>query len=279
MNQEWPTQNAETPKTTQVGKVEVIENVQSVEQLKKQTLVKEYLKEGVPHIVFNLIHTNIDDNTGAYVDRAHIENKEAIESIKTNGTELGGYTRVGSHANSRVDCPHLISYIDEKDKYSIGYKNCIGVIVVGRSISTGEEISFMTHQDSQYGEPCGDSGRKWAKMFDGALDDNTKELMAHSEKDTIDAVIFGGSSQDMNAYTRVINKMSQKITEKLGFEPVVLTGPGGNYEVPNNGKSIGPSTNIFFDTQKRKVYVLRLNTLDESRNKPYYALKNSNMEK
>ena len=62
--------------------------------------------------------------------------------------------------------------------------------------------------------------------------------------------------------------MSQKITEKLGFEPVVLAGPGGNYEVPNNGKSIGPSTNIFFDTQKRKVYVLRLNTLDESKDKP-----------
>ncbi|MBI5470150.1 hypothetical protein HY968_02400 [Candidatus Kaiserbacteria bacterium] len=55
---------------------------------------------------------------------------QAKEKVAKNGEEV----RMGGFSN-----------IDEKDKYSEGYKNCIGIVVIGFDPALGKNISFLCH--------------------------------------------------------------------------------------------------------------------------------------
>jgi hypothetical protein len=44
----------------------------------------------------------------------------------------------------------VISNINTQNKYSNRYYNCTGIVVIGKDKETGENISFLTHQDPLY---------------------------------------------------------------------------------------------------------------------------------
>lgn len=44
----------------------------------------------------------------------------------------------------------VISHTNSRNKYSNKYYNCTGLVVIGRDRETGENISFLTHQDPLY---------------------------------------------------------------------------------------------------------------------------------
>lgn len=238
---------------------------------KQEIFSREHLK-GFPSIVSTLIRhgkaTYPPDEVAIQNFRETFKNElDAVEKIMKNGVNPDNDSILSDRG--RI---HMISEVDEKDKFSHNYCNCIGAIIVGRSKKTGKEISFMTHQDSAYADFQETWHKKETEIFDEKFKRKIEELVANCEEGSIDAVLFGGADYDTN-YQKVIKKMSQKIRKKLGFEPIVLTGPGGEYSREDGNKTIPPSTSVYFDTQTRKVYLVRQKISDSNRDKPFYASK------
>lgn len=250
-------------------KFETPQNTELSEQKKKQALAREHLNDGVPHMVFNLIKFREGSGHDWVSSIDNLRNKEAIEKIIDSGYEVAEY----------YDADRSRSYIkiNELDKYSLQYKNCVGMIFIGTSKQSGKEISFVTHvsaSDSDYDE----WQRERIKKFDEALNSGIQELKIASADNTIDAVMFGGSSLDQ-AYKSVIDRYSKMVHEELGFEPVVLTGPGGYYGYHGEEDfNIHCSTDVYLNTQERKMYILRREVPDEKMDKPYYASQVANNE-
>src|SRR3989344_1434835 len=48
------------------------------------------------------------------------------------------------------DYSYVISTIDKQDKFSDGFRNCTGLLVAGQDKNTGENISFLSHEDPGY---------------------------------------------------------------------------------------------------------------------------------
>jgi hypothetical protein len=219
-----------------------------------EALARGHLNEGIPHIVYNLLSrdkSSIDSMEQIKKDAIYVDaNNDQEHPHGPNVFEVG---------------LHFISCTDERNKFSRGYKNCVGLIVVGRSKTTGKEISFMTHQDSSYGDQKEDRSD-----FDAVLNKSLVNILNDTEQGSIDAVVFGGSVPEINDYNRVIRKISQELTERLGFEPIILTGPGGSIGDGLEPK-VAPTTEAYFDTQKRIVYILRSQVPDKNRDKPYYS--------
>jgi hypothetical protein len=149
---------------------------------------------------------------------------------------------------------YVISPVDALDKFSRSLADCTGVVAVGRDKSTGENISFLSHQDPWYFlRPSYGGGDQQKKRFLGDLETRLRELQTKSLGGTIDAVIVGGnwfkdpSDFEHGKYIESIKLLSAKIKEVLGFEPVVITGP----------KTIPGDDNIYYDNKHRRLYVLR----------------------
>ena len=45
---------------------------------------------------------------------------------------------------------YVISPVDNLDKFSRSFKNCTGIVVAGYDKKTGENISFLSHEDPGY---------------------------------------------------------------------------------------------------------------------------------
>lgn len=138
---------------------------------------------------------------------------------------------------------YLISGIDKESKYSQGYYNCTGVVFVGKDKNSGEEISFMSHQNPLHflGE--------LENQFTLDLGERIKEFKSKCSQKTIDAIVFGGKYEYLNdfQYKDSIKLLSSISKKELGFEPVVLTGP--NLE--------SGETDAYFDTEHRRFYLVR----------------------
>jgi len=155
---------------------------------------------------------------------------------------------------------YVISSCDDRNKFSEGYYNCTGIIIAGKD-KNGKEISFMSHQD-----PVKFLGKVKDK-FTEDLSERTEEILKKVNKDSIDAIIFGGKGDFEDPFSGIIKEfdknfdvspikgnyedsikfISNILKEKLGFEPTVMTGPN---------MLSGPS-NFYLDTQKRHLYIIR----------------------
>lgn len=143
---------------------------------------------------------------------------------------------------------YVISTIDDSNKFSKGFKNCTGLVVSGIDKETGENISFLSHEDPGFFLRRGGDG----EQFMSDLGERLEELKARSAEGTIDAVIVGGNyfkgSEYMLDYLGSIHVLSDKVSKILGFEPMVIAGP----------KEVRKGTdNVFFDNKNRRLYVVR----------------------
>lgn len=152
---------------------------------------------------------------------------------------------------------YTISGIDASFKCSEGFYRCTGIVVVGLDKETGKNISFMTHQDPK--KILYESN----DQFDKDLSDRLKDLLTRSEKGTVDAVIFGGnvssyigvedSTANIN-YRDSIKKLSCILRERLGFNPLIITGPKNR---PLKGTPHAHFDSVFFDTDHRRLFIIR----------------------
>lgn len=211
-------------------------------------LKSEHLNEGVRPIL-----ASINDHEQKWDD-------EMNETISKIGRE-GEFVDFAANQNNMLNAgehTYVISNCSESSKWSESYWNCTGVAVIGVDKETGKEISILTHQNPE--EFLG----KNEKDFESDLSKVITNLLGRTEKGTVDAVVFGGYygpyGESNSEYLKSIKKISKVCASVLGYEPVVLTGPNrdGSY-----------STNIFLDTQKRRLYIVRPSDTYHSSNQSY----------
>ncbi len=176
------------------------------------------------------------------------ETQKIIESIKLSGLNLDWDENEDFFDRNKIKNKgrgtYLISESDSKNKYSQNYDHCTGVILVGTALD-GKEICLMSHQN-----PDNFLEKKKEEFTDDLLL-SIDEFIKKVEKNSIDSVIFGGN-RGGNVYLNSIKLLASILQSKLGFEPTVMTGPN---DILNNSKR--SSTDIFFDTQKRLLYIIR----------------------
>ncbi len=168
---------------------------------------------------------------------AHISNNFLLHSLKNIDW------RYGTYGSEEKDCltagprTYVISAIDNSNKFSEDFGSCTALIVAGIDKQTGKNISFATHQPYATADFI-DSFQK--RLF---------EMKERCKSGTVDAVIVGGVGSVLKEmYIEVIQLLSTKTQQILGFEPIVINGP----------KNINPKLeDIFYDNDHRRLYFIR----------------------
>lgn len=219
---------------------------------KPDALVSEHLKEGVAPIRACIFNARSDEECKVFPN--------VREALDVNFYDSDDIMRLKELRNAGENT-YVISPIDERSKLSGGYKNCTGVVVVGRSRDGGKELSFMSHEDPK------NFLQNHKKSFIADLTKQLEEIKKAAEDETIDAVVFGGNYGDWGEnseykkdYKDSVALLSETIEKELGFSPVVLTGPN----------IVGGDTGAYFDTAKRRLYILKPEE-ERATNLPYRA--------
>lgn len=213
--------------------------------IKKEAIKSEHLKKGIRPILacvgahynpeenlINVITKSKETSSTDWVDVDYYENPEKLKELKFKND--GNFS-------------YVISPIDDNDKFSSTYRNCTGVIVTGKDKETGEDISFMSHQDPSYF-----IGSDKKDNFSEDLVQRLNEIRERCDDGTIDAVVIGGNYIKENEvfqenYVKSIGLLSEKIYQILGFVPAVVVGP----------KEAGGEDDVYYDNRERKVYIER----------------------
>jgi len=180
---------------------------------------------------------------------------------------------------------YVISPCDSKNKYSLSYLDCTGVVAVGIDKETGENISFMSHQN-----PGSFLKEKEIRSkLEDDLTNNINDLLNRCAPGSVDVVVFGGnkdiSTKEINEnlrpgydniddilndspfgdYEKSIKFLRKWINEKTGFSPVVMTGPNDNFRTNNH------SLSVYFDNKNRRLYMIKPKQEESKKNEPYMA--------
>jgi len=137
---------------------------------------------------------------------------------------------------------YVISSTDGEPKLTKRLYNCTSLTAVGRKIDSETELSFLTHQDPyEFHNVKKDS-------FVSHLKERLQELKSKCSEGSIDIVITGGwfNEKYPDQYQESLKILSSVVKEELGFEPQVICGP----------KNLA-GDDVYFDTQKRRLYVVR----------------------
>lgn len=198
-------------------------------EIKPNPLKSEHLIEGVPAIMACI---GTEDDYGP-----------EIKDMKNSGENIdyskNTTSKDGDHLSDE-DRAYVISGIDNGTKFTKNIYMCTSIVAVGIDKDTGENISFLTHQDY----PSVDENIN----FETALKTRIKELTSRCVEGTVDIVITGGMlSQDFD-YIKKMKKLDSIVVDVMGYSPVAVCGPkeSGYY-----------NDNIYFDTKNRRLYVVR----------------------
>ena len=259
--------------------------------MKLNTLKNEHLKDGIPPIVgCTYDRKNIDKESQYYLDdfkrSAEFVNflSKKEEILKNNFKNSGEET-------------YVISDISEKNKYSVDYYNCTGVVAVGIEKKTGQNVSFLSHQSPSFFVENKEERLKFKKD----LIENIKKIKEQCVSGTVDIVIFGGQKEEVSVkvpddnenkdfvfgrddqdlselikkefdvYKDSIRYLSFFISSEMGFLPVIISGPNENFEEEYH------ALGIYFDNKNRRLYLVR--PKEDSENNESFLSGNLEVEK
>ena len=160
---------------------------------------------------------------------------------------------------------YTISLVDTSYKFSSKYFSCTGIVVSAKDKETGENISFMSHQDPKYflNHKAGED-----MIFLRDLNKALSEIKERGLEGTFEGVIYGGKysflppEQALKApvnlfidtYLEAIELLSSQIFDQLGFEPQVAIGP----------KTQPSHDTVFYDNENRTLHIARSKITDDS---------------
>lgn len=199
---------------------------------------------------------------GCIIDSKNVDeiSREMIEKIIEDGVFVDYYAEEKIYQENNMKNAgrktYAISACDEKDKWSTRYYNCTGVIMIGEEKETGKQVSFMSHQD-----PDRFLGSKKQKFAED-LEERIREFKSRVKEGTIDAILFGGNAGDYQ-YQESIKFLGDVVKTQLNFEPRVQTGPNSDWYSENG------ATDIYLDTQNRRLYIVRVFQENDKFNRDY----------
>ena len=220
------------------------------EQEKKKIKDRALLSEGIPAMARELVDTATGNEELEELQEKMAED-DAVTWVDFDGGDFDELAENGFKQDGIES--YLISPISERDWFSDHYFSCTAVIGMGRDAKTGQELSFLSHQDPNY---FVDGGPQKAEKFKRALARTLKELKARSEEGSVDVSLLGGNfsaeaeegDYKHHQYLQSIAKLREIVQESLEFDPQVLAGPNNN---------LGSETAITVETAKRKVWLER----------------------
>lgn len=240
-------------------------------------LKNEHLEEGVKPIIGGIYDkNNIDKETQSFLNNLK-KDADFVNFI---------YTEKDIKENKMYNSgklSYVISFCNEKNKYSENYLDCTGVVIVGKDKETGKNISFLSHQNPDFFIKYKEGRLKFKADLDKSIDD----LISKCKQGTIDAIIFGGNKQDVSEnipdenfnqgidnideylkgpfdeYVKSVKYLNYIIKQKIGFSPVVISGPNDNFETNNH------SLNIYFDNNNRRLYILKPKQENSDKNEAF----------
>ncbi len=203
---------------------------------------------------------DLDNPDWFYWEKEHGKRPESVyvdyygseSKLKSLGIKNGGFET------------YVISKIDEQNKSSDQYSDCIGVFAVGRE--GAKNISFLSHQNPYWLTEEALTDRHSTHVRLDLIEDLGKslhELKHRSDAGTIDIVIFGGAIQELPSYVESIKMIGKMSLEILGIDPTVVTEPT---------EDDGDKDMALGDTQKRRLFLLHTLADDEDDvEKPFKA--------
>ncbi|MFZ2975342.1 MAG: hypothetical protein WA055_01785 [Candidatus Moraniibacteriota bacterium] len=226
---------------------------------KPNSLKSEHLKEDVkPILVCAGKPDNFKDSLLSDEKILKLENPSKTMHVDFSLKSVPDLIKRGYGKSGEVSS-YVISEINNFDKISKGFVNCTGVIIAGKDKETGEDISILSHQYPKYF--LSDEIKK--KKFLDDLNEKIYEIKERSERNSIDAVIFGGNyikdkEDHKKNYLNSISLLSKEISTILGFEPVVISGP-----------KTGPAEeHIYYINDDRKLYLFKTE-VDNKSSEPF----------
>ena len=237
--------------------------------LPPNTLKSEHLNPDVRPIMFCVGTKNdFKDEPGLVEKIYRHEDDEAIENV--DYAEDKEILTKNGFKNPEEES-YVISPISNKDKISSSFKNCTGVVVSGKNKEKDEFLSFLSHEWPEYFLARGDEEYE---LFLRDLKERMIELKNKCVPGTIDAVIFGGNyavgdrevDQWNDAqknktfredYFESVQLLADTLSEILGFEPPVITGP--QISLDN-----GDEEDVYYDNGNRRLYIVRPEVGDSS---------------
>jgi hypothetical protein len=227
--------------------------MESAPKTSPDVLKSEHLKAGIKPIIACIgsrddIGIDLDVLRAADTENNNVHNVDyykSSESVKAKKFLGGGQT-------------WTISTVDNLNKFSNEFYNCTGLVVVGKDKVTGQNISFLSHQDPTM------FLKSLKKVFIKDMKKRLVEIKNKCEAGTIDAVVVGGQyplnqphsqfedtpPQRRQEYVNSVNFLSSGVKQVLDFEPIVINGP-------KTGMS---HDDVYFDNENRRLYFMRPNT-------------------
>ena len=201
---------------------------------------QEHLKEGAKPIVVCIGAPDDFRNSGlAARNPSQAFNLDALHNVQWKGSPVA-------------------SPLDNSNKFSENFCFCIGLIVAGEDKVTGQNISFLMHQD-----PISIMGSNALRSILKLL----TEIKERCKEGTIDSVVIGGkgSSTYDNTYSEPIKFLGKEVQKILGFEPTIINGPKNtsvqNYQEEIFAESGDESSqyhdDIYYDNDHRRLYFVR----------------------
>ena len=174
--------------------------------------------------------------------RKDIDKLHSIEEISHNVDYSKDPKRLPEDFKNAGRETYVISPIDGKPKFTEGLYDCTSLVAVGREKGSERELSFLTHQDPK-------KILVYLKdSFDMDLKSRLDELKEKCQEGSIDIVISGGQFYrgETGNYQETLKTLTSIVQEIFGFEPLVICGPKNDL-----------SDDVYFDTEKRRLYVVR----------------------
>lgn len=146
---------------------------------------------------------------------------------------------------------YVISPIDNSDKFSKELSRCTGLIIAGTDKKTGENISFLSHQD-----PYALFINLKKDNFVKHLNQRLLEMKNRCRQSSVSSVIVGGRYYGethpeidyvLESYPDIVKLIDLEVKKVLGIETVVANGP----KIPRG------FDDIYYDNKNRRLYLIR----------------------
>jgi len=147
--------------------------------------------------------------------------------------------------------PYEFSPVDEKNKESEGYKNCIGIVLTGKEKGSSKQISCVGHFNPSVFFTKYSTQEKFLHILRSKIE----EVKKRSEEGSMDAAVFGGNvfepdPSSLREYEETIQTVVEESEKCLGFAPVVIIGP----------KTGRGQDDVSYDTENRRLFTVRKET-------------------
>lgn len=216
-------------------------------------------------------------------DKMTVEDREKLSEFNTNAELLAEASFGSEHKFTSTE-------INENDKFSKALRMCTGVVAIGKSKDSGKEVSFMTHNlfptilrskgRVKKLSVRNEAGEKMAyndivSQYDEAFRKQLQEFSKVVDKESVDVIVFGGETygrkglfedSSWKEYESAVTHQSQLIKEELGSEPTIIAGPQDGPTFRGYGET---GTDVYLDTQNRRLYIVRSMQENAKRNENY----------